>query len=333
VGGVDNVPLLVGELSCPENIAEAGKLSLATLPGKAVDHAILDAMKAADQSTRLALIKVLCKRESVVAVPALLAEAGQADAARHGPAIEGLRSLASPKDVPELISLLSKTPKGKHRDEIEKTILLVCNNIEDPDKRAAPVLAVLTKADEEGKCLLLPVAGRLGSSDSYKTVEAAIKSGNPKLQDAGVRALCNWPDNSVADHLLAMVKQTQNKQHRTWALRAYVRVITLESKRPPTQTLAMLQDAMKLAQADPQRQLILQRAATVRTIETLRWVVPYLDDRALNQTACETIADLAHHRFLRTPNKEEFTKALKKVTKISKDPKVVERAQRYILGI
>ena len=268
-----------------------------------------------------------------MAVPALLAEAGKEDAAVYGPAIAALRSLATPDDVPALVDLLLATAKGAHRDEIEKTVLLVCGQTEDEAARVAPVLAVLEKADEPKRCALLAGAGASGREEGPGNDRAALASDRPAVRDAAVRALCNWPDASVADRLLDLVKTTDSPAHRTWALRAYVRVITLKSDRPEAETLAMLQEAMKLAKDDAQRQLILDRASAVRTIETLRWVAPYLDDPAVNQAACRAVADLAHQRFLRNPNKAEFDVALKKVTEISKEPEVVARAKRYMMGL
>lgn len=45
------------------------------------------------------------------------------------------------------------------------------------------------------------------------------------------------------------------------------------------------------------------------------------------------MALLAHHRFLRTPNRQEFQKALKRVLEVSKDTKITDRAKRYITGL
>ena len=333
VGDAAGVSLLIEELTRKTQHAEAAEKSLAALPGAAVDRAVLAALKNAEESTRGRLIDILLRRKSTLAVSSLLTESGSAAAAVHLPAIAALRSLATPDDVPAMIGLLSKTAKGRHRDEIEKTILLVCKKTKNDADQAAAVLAAFAKAGETERCTLLPLLGRLGGEKSLAIVTAAMKSDNPKIQTAAVRALCNWPDARVADRLLALAKTSQNKSHRTWALRAYIRVVSLKSKRPQAQTLAMLQKAMKLADAAPQRRLVLDRVATVRTMDTLRWVVPYLDDPALNQTACQTIVELAHHRFLRNPNRSEFTPVLKKVTVISKNPKVVERAKRYLLGL
>ncbi len=58
---------------------------------------------------------------------------------------------------------------------------------------------------------------------------------------------------------------------------------------------------MRHAQEAEDRALIISRAATVRTMECVRWVAGYLDDASLAQTACAAIVELAHHRELRNP--------------------------------
>ena len=77
---------------------------------------------------------------------------------------------------------------------------------------------------------------------------------------------------------------------------------------------------------------MLKRVRAVRTIESLRFVAPYLDKPEFAQAACATVVELAHHRKLREPNKAEFDKALDAVIRISKDPGVVDRARRYKKG-
>jgi hypothetical protein len=76
----------------------------------------------------------------------------------------------------------------------------------------------------------------------------------------------------------------------------------------------------------------LERAAAVRTVETLRFVVPYLDDPSLAEQACRTVAVLAHHKELRQPHKQEFEAALQKVLKISKQSDTLESARRSLQG-
>ncbi len=110
-------------------------------------------------------------------------------------------------------------------------------------------------------------------------------------------------------------------------------MVTLKSDRPEAETLGMLQQAMKRADNAEDRQLVLVRASTVRTLETVTWVAGYLDNPELAQAACESIVELAHHRFLRHPNMDRFGPLLDKVSKLSRDPAIAERAKKYRLGL
>ena len=85
----------------------------------------------------------------------------------------------------------------------------------------------------------------------------------------------------------------------------------------------MLKRAMELASSDEQKALVLKRASAIRSLETLRFVAPYMDQPEFTQLACKTVVELAHHKDLRQPNKAEFNKALDKVIAPSKDPEVL----------
>jgi len=67
-------------------------------------------------------------------------------------------------------------------------------------------------------------------------------------------------------------------------------------------------------------------------MESLHFVLPYLDKAENAQEACATIVELAHRRELREPNKPEFDKALDAVIRLCKDPDLIDRAKRYRKG-
>jgi len=154
------------------------------------------------------------------------------------------------------------------------------------------------------------------------------------LRDAAVRGLCNWPNATVADDLLKLATLSSDGDHKVSALRAYVRVVTLPTpERKDLQTLEALKKAMSLASRDDEKKLILSRvAANARHVQTLRWVLPYLDDAALRKEAAKAIVELGHRKELLEPNKKEFTPALNKVIEVCTDRGVVDRAQRILRG-
>ncbi|MFH1924168.1 MAG: HEAT repeat domain-containing protein [Planctomycetota bacterium] len=334
VGDRSAIPLLIETLSAGGELTEATGQALVGLPRKEVNEALLDALDGKPES-RVPVIEVLTKLKCYEAIDPLIAIAARTDPAEYGPALDGLRGIADPDktDVPRLVKLLLGTPRGKHRDEVEKTLLIVCDKLPQGADRAGPVLDALSGVDPSEAPEYLPLLGRLGGPKALGLIESALAGSNPEVQEAAVRALCNWPNAEVADRLLDIASSSQNRAYRQWALRAYVRVVSLPSDRPEAKTLAMLQEAMKLAQTAEDKRLVLERASTVRTMEAVSWIAGHLDDPALAQAACQAIVELAHHRFLRQPNMDRFGPILEKVSQTSNDPAVVERAKRYRLGL
>lgn len=334
IGDASAIPVLVAALGAGHDVAAAAQQSLCSLPRQAVCEALLVALKE-QPGVRGPAIEVLKRLKCCEAIDPLIGLAATANPDSYGPALDGLRGIADPNDydVPRLVKLLLATPPGKHREEVERTILIVCEKLPVAADRATPVLAALAKVDSSELPQYLPLLGRLGGAKVLEIVNAALGSDNPEVKQAAVRALCNWPSAEVADRLWKLAGRPDDKVSQQWALRAYVRVVTLKSDRPPAQTLAMLQKVMKLAGNVEDKQWVLSRASTVRTLEAVSWIAQYLDDPNLGQTACQAIVELAHHRFLRHPNMDRFGPLLEKVSQISNDPGVVERAKKYRLGL
>ena len=113
-------------------------------------------------------------------------------------------------------------------------------------------------------------------------------------------------------------------------LRAYIRVVSMPKQGSDAVRLERLERAMSLAQRDDERAYVLERAGAVRSMDSLRFVVPFVDRPALAEAACKAVADLAHHRELRDPHKAEFRAALEKVQRTSKDRLILERVKRYL---
>lgn len=326
LGDASVVPLLVETMAGGGSAGGAARESLQQVYGQGVDEAIIEAMRRAETGMRGALIDVLSARVAVTAAPVLFEEAKRGDSDIRNRAIRALGNLAEPKHVPAMISLLLSQEEPGERQEAERAIIRICSRTLEPENRADPVLAALARANEEHRCVLLPLLGRIGSEKALAAVQDALGSGNAAIRDASVSALCNWPDPSVTDQLLALAQGADQERHRIRALRAYIR---LAGSSPEQQRLDLLSKAMELATRDDERKLVLRRAASVRRIEALRWVVPYLDDPSLATEASRAVVELARHRNLMAGNRPEFLAALKKVIEICQDAGLVSRAKAH----
>ncbi|MGD0518389.1 MAG: HEAT repeat domain-containing protein [Thermoguttaceae bacterium] len=334
LGEAADVPLMAQSLGASADAEKtAAQRSLEQLRADGVDEKIAVELKAAkDPRRQTALIQILERRKATAAVPVLLDLAVSDKADIRAAAIQALGQLAGAEDVPKLVEGLLKTESGPPREAAEKAIMFVCSRIKDANERAGPLLAVWQRLGDEQKTIVLPALGRVGGPKVLKVVEEAISTNNLQRRDAGVRALCNWPDASVAARLLELVQTTNNPNYRSWTLRALTRVAVLRDNRSDAERLELLKKVMTLAASEDERNYALERAKAIRTMDSLRFVMSYIDKPELAQRACATVVELAHYRELRDPNKVEFDKALDKVIGICKDPVLVDRAKRYQRG-
>jgi HEAT repeat protein len=338
VGDASALPRLLPLAVKESPLGEAARKSIESLAGKNIDSRILAALRAEkDIQRRVIWIDVISSCRSTDAAAVLLEEARYRDPIVRRHAMAALAELAAPRDLPGLIAGVLAAEQGPERDEAERAVVRAAQQVENPKKRAEAVLAAIDAAPGD-HLVLLPLAARFGGSAVADRVQKALAESDSRVRETGLRALCNWPDASVAEQLLKLTESAAEPADRTMTLRAYTRVVSLPAPGKPTaktaakidaRRLAGLKRAMDLAQNDEERRYVLERAGAVRLVETLRFVLSFVDQPAVAEAACKAVADLAHHRELRDPNKTEFRAALEKVLHTSKERLILERCKRY----
>jgi len=333
LGGAAELPLLVRSLSA-ENGAEraAARSAAQKLRGESVPGAIAATMKKSPPPIQAVLIEILTERRALGAIDEILDAALDDDAKVRAAAVAALGELASAEHVPRMLDAVLKAGRGPERDAAERAIAVVCGRIDDLDERTSAVLSAWSKSNDQSQIALLPTLGRVGGPRIRSVVNTAMASGDAERREAGLRALCNWPDDFVADDLLRLVETANSPAHRAMTFRAFVRVGGARDQRSDLQRLDRMKQAMAAAKTDEERTLVLNRCRTSYAVESLRFVLPYLEQPEFVQLVCETIVELAHHREVREPNKTEFDPALDKVIVLSKDAVVIDRANRYKHG-
>lgn len=313
-----------------EKVAARDALTRLSAPG--VPELIVVAARQLPPAQAVPLIEILTERRALQTMPDLLQLAVGSEERTRRAAMAALGEMAGPQHIPGMVHGVLRAQEGPEREAAEKALMFVCNRIEAPQRRTAELLATMARLGPEEQTALLPALGRVGGTEALAVVSTAIAHSNAERHEAGVRALCNWPDASVAPELINLVENDAHRSHRIAALRAVIRIAPLPDGRTDAQKLDLLKRAMSLCTRDEERQLILRRAQAIRTVDTLRSLLPYLDEPKFAQTACQSIVELAHHRELREANKEEFHQALDRVMETSRDAVVIERAQRYKKG-
>jgi HEAT repeat protein len=330
LGDAAVVPPLLEVVFASTPLSGEAAESLAQLADEAASAKLVAALEAEKTPARLTqLVGILERRKATEAVPALLKAARSEDANLRNAAYSGLRTLAEPKHVPDLVALLLKTAKGKDREAAELAIVAACGKIPEAARRADAVLKAVESVPRDQTVILLPVVGRLGGPQALAILREALSRDDADMVTAAQEGLYNWPDPTASAELLKLAEGAKEPAQRRLAILALVRVNGIVTDYPPAERLATLKKAMTLAPSDAERRLVLEGIGFVRHIDSLRYAVPYLDDKDLVQSACKAVIELAHSRMLREPNKAEFDKALDRAIALCKDKALVERAKGY----
>jgi len=333
LGGGSEIAVLTKSLTAGDPEKSAAMRALTIVGGPEAAGLITAAAKQGDPGLRAMLIDILAERRVLTALPDLVAAAVADDAAVRAAAMRALAKCGGPDQLAGMVQGVLKAAAGGERDDAERAVVTICTQGSGKERAADTLMELYKAADGTAQERLLPVLGRVGGAGAVAIVDGLVNDANAAKRKLGLATLTKWPDATVSQRLLELLGATKDPAERELLLGALIRIAPLpDNKLNDKQKLELLQKTMTLCERVEDRRRVLERANAIRTIETLRFVVPYLDDAELAEPACKSVVELAHHRNLRDGHKDEFTKALDKVIGTSKNEELVERAERYKQG-
>ena len=333
LGSGAEVPVLLKSLAARDPERTAARRALAALRGTDAGGRIVAALKSGDAALRPVLIETLGDRRARTVLPDIAPFATDSDAGVRRAAMRVLGSLGGAAQVPTMIGALLALAPGDERQAAERAVVTVCTRNPGHAEAAQVFLKTFQAAPENEQEAILPVLGAIGGGPALAIVDAMIASDDTGKRTLGLKALTRWPDATVAPRLFDRIGATRDQAERDLLLGALIRIAPLpDNKLDDAGKLDLVKRTMALCTTDADRARLLERANAIRTVETFRFVVPYLDQPALAPAACKSVVELAHHRNLRDAHKAEFLAALDRVIATAQDAELVERAGRYKEG-
>jgi HEAT repeat protein len=333
IGTTDDLPTLVKALSASSSAERhAARTALARLRGDSTIKAIAADAQSAEAATKTTLIEVLATRRATEAMPVFLAASLDDNEQVRRAAMNALGQLAGGDQIAALVPAVLKAQKGFERDAAERNVAMVCGRIDNEDKRGDALIAALNEIGLSHRDELLSLVGRVGGKRLIDFVGDIATGDDAGRRLLAIDALSKWPNASPADKLLEIAGKTSDPAEREQAFQGYVKLSAARDGRSDKERLDRMKQAMEAARTPEEQSLVINRCRTAYSVDSMRFVLPYLAKPEFAQITCETIVELAHHREVRDPNKKEFDTALDEVIKISTDPVVVDRAQRYKRG-
>jgi HEAT repeat protein len=328
LGDAKLVPMLV-PLACdgPPQLVEPATTALAAMPGQAVDVALLSRVTDPDAKTRRVVITILGQRRPAAAVDVLFQAAADAEPAVRLAAIKALGNTVKPAQMGPLAELLLKAPGSTERTAVEEAIASAAAGMSNKDGCAERLVALLPKADAEGRTAVLRTLSQVGGSKALAAVRAAVSDANREIQDAAVRALSNWATAEAAEPLAGIARESSDRKHKILALRGYIRLIGL-AEESPQEKLRRANLAFAMSERDDERRLALGAMGNIGSHEALDRLLVFLDRPAVkNEAAAAAIAN--GYKLVRT-NPAAVAQAMRRVAGAVDNPGLKRRAQELL---
>ncbi len=330
LGDESSVDLLARTASAIRGAEQkAARESLYRLRGAKVDETILAGITKAQSKTKVELIKSAGERNISAVVNTLLKTAKDSDRKVRLESLKVLKVVAGPEHLPAMVELLLNLQSSSDLNEARKMIAAVAHKIEDKNRQAEAVLAVLPSVkDVKKQCSLLSVLGKIGDSSALPLLREALGSNNIDSRGAAIRALAEWPTSEPASDLMKAAENSENKVHRILALRGFVKLLVLDNKRSTEETVTMYKKAMALAPDTGEKKRVLSGLANTKSLDALTMATGYLEDKALLKEAESAALKIAGSIYERFP--QQTRDVLKKIVQTSKNEVLQKQAQEVI---
>jgi len=289
VGDAAAVPALVAIAADPEAGKAAGKArqSLALLTPKNVNPALIATLTASEPAVQTEIVRALGARKASEAVPALLKTARSKDRDLSKESRKSLGLLATPKDLPEVVTLLAEQKKASARGDLENILVFVAKKIDGDAAKTQAVRAGLEgQLPTKALCSLLDVLGRVGTDSGLPALYAALGSSEADIQRASVKSLAeNWPNAAPMERLRAVSRDAESVVLRVLSLRGYARMLAMPSKRSMKDTLGLYKEALGLAKGEQEKRTLVTGLGDLCHPDALAFVKPYLKDEGVKSEA------------------------------------------------
>jgi HEAT repeat protein len=330
LGGGRDVPLLAERAVATKGPEQkAAREALYRLRSPEVDSVILQAIPGASADVKVELIAAVGQRNTGGAIETLFKTAADENRRVRLESFAALRTVAGPEDLPALVNLLLQVQADADRPEAQKMVAAVAHKIEDKNRQAAAVLAVLPNVKEAGpRASLLNVLGRIGDNSALPALQAALTSREADVRDAAIRALSDWPTAEPLPDLLKVAQTAENKVHRVLALRGVVRLLGLDGSRSSEETVDLYKKAMDLAGDAAEKKRVLSGLAATKSLAALNMAAAYLDDVTLYLEAESAAVRIGQAIYADYP--QQTTEVLQKVIKGTKNDAIRRQAEEVL---
>jgi HEAT repeat protein len=313
-------------------ISAAARQALQGLTDPAVNGEIVKLLASAGEANKrsqlLILVELAGKRRIPEAKAALVPLSESPEPAVRRAAITSLGQILAPEDLPILTAKLVQPLSPEDIPVLQEAIRLASIRAADREKAAEALVALLPRVGPELKTYLYELLGSVGGKKALEALASAAL--DPAYQDTVTRVLGQWMGPAAAPVLLKVARESTDPRFRIRAWRGYLR-IARQFDMPPTERLAMVEQALRAAERTEERVLALEVLERIGSVEALEVASRCLDQQQLAPAATRTVLNLAGR--LQKTHPHAVRQALDRVLERIQDGEIRRRAEELRKGL
>jgi HEAT repeat protein len=308
---------------------------LRTLEGAAVDDILLQALNSAKApGFQIDLIRLLDARGVAKATPEMLKLGAAPDKNVRIAAFSALGSLAGQSEVPALIGLIQTCHDEDVRAAAESALASVCSRSGDAASQA--VLNELKQATTlfERSCWFRVLA-QVGYSEALPVIEVAASDPESEVASNAVAELGRWPNPAPMEAVLKVMSSGATPQLRRRALVSVIDLATTatdEAQAPDPAIVSWLQRINWADASTDDKRRLLGLLGRLKTDQSLKLLLPCLDDPRLRTEAASGIVQIAP-ALSKGENAERLKTALEKISTTVDNSDLRNRALQLVKTI
>jgi HEAT repeat protein len=249
--------LLAAATGANEELAQTAIAVLADMPGEGIDKDLADRLSRAQGKLRRVLIELAGRRPIVGAAESLRKALDDPEPATRAAALTALGATIEFGDLDILIQRVAHPRDTDETAVVGKVLATACQRMADREAAAAKLVAAMPSYAVPAKCRFLEVLTTIGGARALQALSAAVKDGDPQIQDAATRLLGEWMDVDAGPALLDLAKNAADDKYKVRALRGYIRLVR-QFDMPDAQRVQMCRAAVQTAQRTAEKKLVLE---------------------------------------------------------------------------
>jgi len=331
VGNKSDVPMLVGlaaqTIKGKEEEQKWARFSLRQLRGEEVNEALIAALGEGDVGVRREAIRALGARGATEAIPDLLGMAGESDATLRRAALEALGQLADEKSLGPLVKWMVEAKESYEALAAERAIINVCARCQDKATAGGILGAAVGGASARTRRSLMRICGRLGGDQALDVLAAGAQDDDENVREAAVAGLSHSRDIRADERLLKLAKTAAKPEHRTLALKGYIRAMRYRDQAPEKKLWLYLQ-VLDLAQRPEEKKLALDGLGDIKTLAAMKFALENMYSPEVKEAAAYATCRIA--RYIYTEHHGEVLEAMQRVLRVTENESTAKEAKRII---